>query len=173
MKAKNGISTIEKIRKYKEQKEFPNKNELFWDIKQQQASDDEAPEEMSFQGFTKKSSVKMTKMSSKAKKALKEEKASELSSKESQNVDKKKTSKLDKLEENVEDEENSDLEDEYSETEDTITDNLNQKSITKTIIKPKVPFNFKSSLLLRKRKEGHLYLDRQKQNLYIKKQKFA
>uniref|UniRef100_A0A0N5CDH5 Uncharacterized protein n=1 Tax=Strongyloides papillosus TaxID=174720 RepID=A0A0N5CDH5_STREA len=172
MKSKDGISTIEKINKYRESKQFPSKNELFWDVKQQEESDDEAPEEMSFQGFTKKSNLKMTKMSSKAKKALKEEKISKESSEDGEKVDEKVNDEPETLEDDIEDG-NDDLLGAYSETESDGYSETNKETVTETIIRPKVPFNFKSSLLLRKRKEDDLYLDRQKQNYYFKKQKFS
>uniref|UniRef100_A0A0K0FLQ5 Uncharacterized protein n=1 Tax=Strongyloides venezuelensis TaxID=75913 RepID=A0A0K0FLQ5_STRVS len=172
MKSKDGISTIEKINRYRESKQFPSKNELFWDVKQQEESDDEAPEEMSFQGFTKKSNLKMTKMSSKAKKALKEEKISKGSSEDGEEVEEKINDELETLEDDVEDEDNN-LLDAYSETESDECSEINKETLTETVIRPKIPFNFKSSLLLRKRKEGDLYLDRQKQNYYFKKQKFS
>uniref|UniRef100_A0A0K0EQJ9 Pre-mRNA-splicing factor CWC15 n=1 Tax=Strongyloides stercoralis TaxID=6248 RepID=A0A0K0EQJ9_STRER len=172
MKTKNGVSTIEKIDKYREEKQFPSKDELFWDAKRQEESDDEAPEEMTYQGFTKKSSLKMTKMSSKAKKALKEEEDNKLLSEESKNKDKDINNDLDSSEEDLEDEEDDVLEDVDSETEIT-QNNIDEKIHKKIIIKPKVPFNFKSSLLSRKRNEDDLYLDMEKQNNYFKKQKFC
>uniref|UniRef100_A0A0N4ZYB0 NUC153 domain-containing protein n=1 Tax=Parastrongyloides trichosuri TaxID=131310 RepID=A0A0N4ZYB0_PARTI len=164
MKPKNGVSTVEKINNYIENKQFKPNDDLFWDAKQQEESDDEAPEEMSFQGFTKKSSYKFSKMSSKAKKALREEKDEQNEKNIKKDADNNSIIESDEDLYDTKNEESFDNEKFDSDEEG----NTNE---VKEILKPKVPFNFKASLLSRKRKDEDLLLNTKKQNMYIRSKK--